>query len=103
MTAKILDQHIEITPGITGGKPHIAGHRITVQDIVIWHEWMGRNADEIANEYDLELADVYAALTYYYDHINEINESIRKSRTFVESIRQMTPSKIVKKLHECKN
>ncbi len=34
----ILTQHIEITPGIVGGKPRIAGRRITVQNIVIWHE-----------------------------------------------------------------
>jgi len=37
MTAVIVN-HIEITPGICGGKPRIAGHRIKVQNIVIWHE-----------------------------------------------------------------
>jgi uncharacterized protein (DUF433 family) len=57
--------HIDITPGIAGGKPRIAGHRITVQNIVVCHERLGRSADEIATEYDLSLADVYAALTYY--------------------------------------
>ncbi len=31
MTTKSLDSHIEITPGIAGGKPRIAGHRIKVQ------------------------------------------------------------------------
>src|SRR5262245_8430602 len=70
---KTLDQHIEITPGIAGGKPRIAGHRITVQDIVVWHEWMGRSADEIAAEYNLTLADVYAALAYYFDHRAEMD------------------------------
>ena len=30
----VLDRHIEITPGLTGSKPHIAGYRITVQNIV---------------------------------------------------------------------
>lgn len=65
MAAKTLDQHIEITPGIAGGKPRIAGHRITVQNIVIWHERMGMSVDEIATEYDLTLADVHAALAYY--------------------------------------
>ncbi len=34
MTATIIS-HIEITPGICGGKPRIAGHRIRVEDIVI--------------------------------------------------------------------
>ncbi len=59
MTLKTLGQHIEITPSVAGGRPRIAGHRITVQNIVIWHEWMGRAADEIATEYNLSIADVY--------------------------------------------
>ncbi|MEO3706895.1 DUF433 domain-containing protein [Trichormus azollae] len=41
MSINIIKEHIEITPGICGGKPRIAGHRIRVQDIVIWHEQMG--------------------------------------------------------------
>lgn len=103
MITKSLDQHIEITPGVAGGKPHIAGHRITVQNIVIWHEWMGRSVDEIASEYDLDLADVYAALTYYYDHRLEIDQSIKDSEAFVEALRQQTPSKVTQKLYERKN
>jgi uncharacterized protein (DUF433 family) len=38
MVTTALDRHIEIDPEIAGGKPRIAGHRITVQDVVIWHE-----------------------------------------------------------------
>ncbi|WP_335134149.1 DUF433 domain-containing protein [Nostoc sp.] len=34
-----------------GGKPRIAGHRIRVQDIVIWHEGMGLSPDEIVDHY----------------------------------------------------
>jgi len=33
-----LDRHIEIDPEVAGGKRRIAGHRITVQDAVIWLE-----------------------------------------------------------------
>jgi len=100
MVVKILDQHIEITPGIAGGKPRIAGRRITVQNIAIWHEWMGRSADEIASEYDLTLADVYAALAYYYDHRPEIEQAIKESESFVEALRQQIPSKVAQKLYE---
>lgn len=49
---KTLDQHIETTPGVAGGKPRIAGHRITVADIFVGHELLGKSADEIATEYD---------------------------------------------------
>ncbi|MCZ8125840.1 MAG: DUF433 domain-containing protein, partial [Microcystis sp. LE19-114.1B] len=47
MSSLVISQHIEITSGICGGKPRIAGHRIKVQDIVIWHERMGMSPDEI--------------------------------------------------------
>ena len=97
MTTKTLNQHIEITPGISSGKPRIAGHRITVENIVIWHERLGKSADEIANEYDITLADVYAALTYYFDHRQEIDLSLEESQAFVNSLRQKFSSKLPQK------
>jgi uncharacterized protein (DUF433 family) len=100
MATKSLDQHIEITPGVAGGKPRIAGHRITVQNIAIWHERLGKDVDEIASEYDLTLADVYAALAYYFDHRDEIDQSIEEDAAFVEALRQKTPSKLKQKLQE---
>jgi len=89
--------HVEITPGVAGGKPRISGHRITVQNIVIWHERMRRNADEIASEYGLSLADVYAALTYYYDHREQIDESIRADEALIAQLRPSNPSKLGRK------
>jgi uncharacterized protein (DUF433 family) len=56
---------VAVTPGVAGGKPRIAGHRITMHDIAIWHERLGRSADETATGYALSLADVDAALAYY--------------------------------------
>ena len=100
MITKTLDQHIEITPGIAGGKPRIAGHRITVENIVIWHERMGKSADEIATEYDLTLADIYAALAYYFDRRAEIDQGIKESAAFAEALRQRSPSKLQQKLQE---
>ncbi len=102
MATKTLDQHIEITPGIAGEKPRIAGRRITVQNIVIWHERMSKSADEIAAEYDLTLADVYAALAYYFDHRSEIDRDIQESKAFVKALRRKTPSKLKRKLREQK-
>ena len=99
MSTLTLDAHIDVIPGISGGKPCIAGHRISVLDIVIWHEWIGRSADEIAANHDLTLADVYAALAYYYDHREELDAQSKASETFVESFRQQIPSKVPEKLH----
>jgi len=95
MVTQTLNQHIEVTPGIAGGKPRIAGHRITVQNIAIWHERMGKTSDEIAAEYDLILADVHAALAYYFDHQEEIDRSIIEDEAFVESLRARATSKLV--------
>jgi uncharacterized protein (DUF433 family) len=100
MATKTLDQHIEITPGIAGGKPRIAGHRITVHDVAIWHEAMGKSADEIATEYDLSLADVYAALAYYFDHREDIDGEIKESALLVETLKGSMPSKLKEKLRK---
>ncbi len=95
----VLAQHIEMTPGVMSGKPRIAGHRISVQNIAIWHEHMGMSADEIVDQHPgITLADVYAALAYYFDHLEEIEESIRAEEKFVEEMRKRTPSVLKEKL-----
>lgn len=92
MAGKALDDHIELTRDTAGGKPRIRGRRITVEDIAIWHERLGKSADEIAAEYDLTLADVYAALAYYFDHRDAIDARMTEDRAFAEALRARTPS-----------
>lgn len=94
MKTQTIDRLIEQTEGIVGGKPRIAGRRISVQHIVIWHEHMGKSIDEIATEHDLSLAEVYAVLAYYYDNQSQILASIEADRIFVEELRQKTISKV---------
>ncbi len=99
----VISQHIEITPGVCGGKPRIAGHRIRVEDIVIWHERMGLSPDEIVSQYPtITLADVYAALAYYHDHIEEIRQQIREHEEFAREMQAKTPSLVRQKLY-CSN
>lgn len=100
MPAKTLDQHIETTPGVCGGKPRIAGRRITVAQIVIRHDRMGRSADEIAMEYDLELSDVYAALAYYFDHREEIDRTLADTSAWIAKLKQQTPSLVKTRLDQ---
>lgn len=91
----IANSHIEITPGICGGKARVAGTRIRVQDIVVWHEHMGRSVGEIASSYpQLTPADVHAALAYYYDHREEIVKQMEEGEKLVEEMRRQYPSKI---------
>lgn len=95
---KTLAGHIEATPGVAGGKPRIAGTRITVGQVAFWHERKGMTADEIAAEYDLSLADVHAALAYYFDHRSGIDRDLRSDSEFVAALRKRTPDKVKAKL-----
>ena len=100
MTEETVNQHIATTPGVCGGKPRIAGRRITVANIAIWHERLGKSADDIATEYDLTLGDVHAALAYYFDHHAEIDEWIAESRALIAVLREENTSRIAEKLLE---
>jgi uncharacterized protein (DUF433 family) len=85
---KTLQEHVEVTPGTCGGRPRITGTRIRVQDIVIWTE-AGMSPDEIAAGYPhLTLADIHAALAYYHDHRELIDEQIRQSNERIEQAHQ---------------
>ena len=91
----VISEHIEITPGICGGKPRIAGHRIKVQDVVIWHEKLGLTPDEIVSHHaGITLADVYAALAYYYDHLDSIRQQIREDKALANELAAQTPSRL---------
>ncbi len=93
-----MDNHVVITPGICSGKPRIAGHRITVQNVVLWHERGGLSPDEIASRYRLSLAEVYAALAYYFDHRDEIEAQILADANFAEELRAQTVSPLQEKM-----
>jgi uncharacterized protein (DUF433 family) len=93
-----IPAHIELTPDVGGGKPRVAGRRITVQDVVIWHERLNQSADEIANEHGLSLAEIYAALSYYYDHREDVDRSIREDEDFISKLRAGARSRLKAKL-----
>ncbi len=83
-------------PGVCGGKPHVAGHRIKVQHVAIWHDRQGKSPDEIVAEHPgLTLADVYAALAYYYDHRRQIDDDIRADDDFVAALRAGSPRSLL--------
>ena len=88
-------EHIVATPGICGGKPRIAGHRIRVQDIALWHERVGYSVAEIVAHYpQLTPAEVHAALAYYYDHRDAIQQDIRDAEALVATLKAHIPSKL---------
>jgi len=100
MTTTSLDRHIVKTPGTLDGKARISGRRISVQDIAIWHDRLGKTVDEICADYHLSLAEVHAALAYYYDHRDEIDQHIKETDAFVKALRATSPSILAQRLAE---
>lgn len=81
-------QHVTSTPGVCGGKPCIAGTRIRVWDVASLAQ-AGHSPDEILSAYPhLTLADIYAALAYYYDNREAIEAQIVEDGRFADELRQ---------------
>ena len=80
--------HISQREGFCGGEPCITGRRIKVRHIYVWYELMGMSPDEIANQYNLSLGQVHGALTFAYDNLEAIQESIQKEVEFVEALKR---------------
>lgn len=93
-----LNKHIEITPGVRSGKPRIAGTRIAVADVAIMYLRMGQSLEEIAGKYQLSLASVYAAMAFYYDHRQEIDQRTAEAEAGAEADRLNHPSLLKEKL-----
>ena len=90
---------IESQPSVCGGKPCVAGTRIRVQDVFVWHELQGQSADEIVSRFpQLTMADVYAALSYYWDHRDEIQREMQAESDLVTRLRQQSVSPLAEKL-----
>jgi uncharacterized protein (DUF433 family) len=99
VTQRASTEHIEVTQGVAGGRPRVAGHRVRVQDVVVWHDSLGLSPEEIvARNPGLGLADVYAALAYYHDHADEIRKHIDEDEALAEALRAQTRSKLAEKL-----
>jgi uncharacterized protein (DUF433 family) len=93
-----MAHHIEIASGVRGGKPRLRGTRITVDDIVVMHLKLGLSLPEIAGKYDLSPAAVHAAMTYYYDHRDDIERAIAEDRAYAEAFQRNNASLLREKL-----
>src|SRR5438093_5195473 len=78
-------EHIVSDPGKRGGKPYIAGKGITVQHIGALHN-LGWTVPDLTEEFELTAGQVYAALSYYADHQEEIDRAIRDAEDKVQNI-----------------
>lgn len=60
------------TESVLGGAPRIDGRRIGVHHIAKRVIDADDSPERVAADYDLDIADVHRALTYYYDHPDEM-------------------------------
>lgn len=81
-----------------GGEPRIDGRRITVLDVYEQVEAGAGDmtAEAFAEQFRLDVADVYHALAYYYAHPEEMerhrDERERASEVLRERVEQNRPS-----------
>ncbi|HXV63771.1 MAG TPA: DUF433 domain-containing protein [Vicinamibacteria bacterium] len=82
--------HITKDPEVCGGKACIDGTRIRVMDIVGLHR-NGYTPENMLNVYSapLALAQIYAALTYYYDHPEEIEASLEEDQEMAAKLKRL--------------
>jgi len=78
--------HIVHTTGVVNGEARVEGRRIRVRDIVAARDVGGLTPEEVAASVypELTLAQVYAALAYYEDHHEEIDQAIMSESQFIE-------------------
>lgn len=67
------------TEGVLGGKARIDRQRVSVFGIAETVLDYDHSPEEVAHEVDISLSEVYAALSYYYDNLDE-REAIRDRR-----------------------
>jgi len=94
----MVKQHIQTDQST--GKPCIAGTGIRVWDIYVLHERQGKTPDEIVAAYPhITLADVHAALAYYWDNKDEIDRQMKEADEFVEQLKAASgPGPLAQKL-----
>lgn len=85
--------HIVRIPGVHGGRPVVRGTGVSVQTIVEQSQ-LGRSPQQIVEDFEdvLTLAQVYDALSYYYEHQAEIDLCIAQNSEALWQGPQVTAS-----------
>lgn len=74
------------TSDTLGGAPRIAGRRIGVHHVAKRVIDAGESPEQVAADYDLDIADVYRALVYYYDHAEEMRSILAEQQSVPDDL-----------------
>ncbi len=103
LARQLLPQHphVEVVESRSGPRPVIRGTRVGV-DVVVGYAQAGYTPEQIADEIlpHLTRAQVYDALSYYYDHPDEIDEILtsRQVETWQQRLRERLGSALYGRL-----
>jgi uncharacterized protein (DUF433 family) len=74
------------TDDVLGGKPRLEGRRISVLQIAEMVLDADYDPAEVADQLDVDLADVHLALAYFYDNIEEMDRLERRREELVRDL-----------------
>jgi len=82
---------------VCGGSPVLTGTRTRVIDIAIEYTILGRSPDEIIDAHPyVDLAKVHDALSYYYEHREEMDAEIQERIRDMNELKTRFHSKVWK-------
>ena len=91
----VLNSLIEIDEK---GIPWITGANTKVVEVVLDKMAHGWSPEEIHRQHPhLSLAQIHAALSYYYDHQAEVDADIERRDRYVEELREQQPDSPLRK------
>jgi len=71
-------------PEIRGGRTVVRGTTLRISDIAVYHVEQGMSPEELADQFNLGLWKVHAALSYYFSHQAQIDAEIRQGTAEAE-------------------
>lgn len=83
---------------VLGGEPRIDGTRIGVRHVATRVIEGGQSPAAVADQFDVALAAVYEALSYYYKHVAEMREYEQTNEAAFDEVRKtsLKPKETVK-------
>lgn len=104
LAKEIKHPYIIFDRRIRGGTPVISGTGIRVIDIAVRYEFLEMTPDDILLAFPhLNLSQIHDALSYYYDHKDEIDTKWKAEISETESKRKAQTTILEKKLGKIKD
>ena len=101
---QIRHPYITTDKKIRSGEPIISGTGIRVLDVAIRYEIMGMSPEDIIMAFPhLNLSQIHDALSYYYEHKNEMDKAWKAAIKDVDVLKKIHPSILEKKIGRIKD